>query len=496
MPIYWGDIHNHCGISYGYGSLENALANAQKQLHFCAVTGHAMWPDMPRDRENFGFVIDFHEKGFAKLAAQWDKVQETVEKANRPGDFVTFHSYEMHSSEFGDHHVLSPKPCPILNEKGPAELYEKLQPYGAMLIPHHVAYRQGYRGINWSAYDPARGPVVEVFSKHGCGMMDRAPYNYLHTMGPRDSRSTVVHGLNSGKRFGFTGSTDHHAGFPGSYGDGRVAVMADRLTRTAIIKALRARRCYCCTGDKIALDFRVGDAPFGRETDLKGPRPIRFSLRGADAFERVVVYKNGVPWRWFSALDLARAVEPKRYKVRFELGWGRSEESYAWNVGVRIKNGRLLGVEPCFRGRSILAPKPGDPDLSDVNKLDNAIETKTADAIAWRCESFANLSTQHSATSAMILEIEGDDATELACEVNAQQFTHALGDLKQGGFVHYEQPFASEAIVVHRAVPESEYVVSAEVTDDTDLSPGDFYFLEAIQFNGQAAWASPVWITE
>ena len=25
MNIYWGDLHNHCGITYGLGSLENAL---------------------------------------------------------------------------------------------------------------------------------------------------------------------------------------------------------------------------------------------------------------------------------------------------------------------------------------------------------------------------------------------------------------------------------------------------------------------------------------
>lgn len=24
MNIYWGDLHNHCGITYGFGSLENA----------------------------------------------------------------------------------------------------------------------------------------------------------------------------------------------------------------------------------------------------------------------------------------------------------------------------------------------------------------------------------------------------------------------------------------------------------------------------------------
>lgn len=46
MNIYFGDLHNHCGITYGFGSLENAIARAKSQLDFAAFTGHAMWPDM------------------------------------------------------------------------------------------------------------------------------------------------------------------------------------------------------------------------------------------------------------------------------------------------------------------------------------------------------------------------------------------------------------------------------------------------------------------
>ncbi len=47
LHAYYGDLHNHCGISYGHGSLEDALLNAREQLDFCSVTGHALWPDMP-----------------------------------------------------------------------------------------------------------------------------------------------------------------------------------------------------------------------------------------------------------------------------------------------------------------------------------------------------------------------------------------------------------------------------------------------------------------
>jgi len=36
MNIYFGDLHNHCSISYGFGSLENALNEASKHLDFFA----------------------------------------------------------------------------------------------------------------------------------------------------------------------------------------------------------------------------------------------------------------------------------------------------------------------------------------------------------------------------------------------------------------------------------------------------------------------------
>ena len=30
MNTYFGDLHNHCGITYGFGSLENAIKRAKK----------------------------------------------------------------------------------------------------------------------------------------------------------------------------------------------------------------------------------------------------------------------------------------------------------------------------------------------------------------------------------------------------------------------------------------------------------------------------------
>ena len=75
MSIYWGDLHNHCGITYGYGSQANALRRAAAHLDFCAVTGHAMWPDIMERNPETAFTIDFHEVGFKKLRDNWENVR-------------------------------------------------------------------------------------------------------------------------------------------------------------------------------------------------------------------------------------------------------------------------------------------------------------------------------------------------------------------------------------------------------------------------------------
>ena len=53
-------------------------------------------------------------------------------------------------------------------------------------------------------------------------------------MGPRQWEGTIQYGLELGNKFGIMASTDQHSGYPGSYGDGRIGVLAPSLTRDAI----------------------------------------------------------------------------------------------------------------------------------------------------------------------------------------------------------------------------------------------------------------------
>ena len=217
--LLWGDLHNHCGITYGFGSLQNALKIARSHLDFCCITGHAMWPDIYARTPETEFIVDFHREGFKKLLDHWDEIRAEMARQN-DGELVTFQSYEMHSSLYGDHHIISPDDTfPLIYRDSPARLVADCG-VRAIAVPHHIGYTPGYRGINWELYDQNISPCVEVCSKHGCAMSETAPYPYYHDMGPRDSRNTVYAGLRRGSRFCFLGSTDHHAGVPGSYADG------------------------------------------------------------------------------------------------------------------------------------------------------------------------------------------------------------------------------------------------------------------------------------
>ncbi|GGI44879.1 Tat pathway signal sequence [Paenibacillus marchantiophytorum] len=499
MKLYWGDLHNHCGITYGFGSLENALAAAKEQLDFCAIIGHAMWPDMPERTEELHFLVDFHTKGFAKLQSNWEHVRDTVKHWNVSHQFVTFQGYEIHSSEFGDHHVLSPSDeLPLVEAGSPAELVAMLSPLPVIAVPHHVGYTPGYRGANWEAFSEDNSPVVEVFSKHGCSMSDTSAYPYLHTMGPRDSRNTIVNAIQRGKKFSFAGSTDHHAGYPGSYGDGRVAVLAAEKTREAIWEALLARRTYAITGDKIECHFTVNGAVFGSEVKDNGRRHLCLDVKACDGIEKVTVYKNGKPWMIQHGIgsDPSQQLGNKhgKYKVRVEMGWGDLTEGYDWKGSACIDNGKLVTVETCFRGRSVLAPTPDMQDSPEINALGNKLISTTETEAQWTCTTFKNHSTLHPQTAALIFEMDGDLTSVLTVTANGRTIVYSIGELLEGSRSVHMKPHNSEAVLIHRAIPESEYNFVGEWTDDTKEFECDAYHVEVKQWNGQYAWISPVFV--
>lgn len=493
MNIYFGDLHNHCGISYGYGSLKNALTAAKQHLDFCAVTGHALWPDMFERNEDTAFIIDFHKKGFEKLEKNWENIKACIAAANEDGKFVTLQSFEMHSSQFGDHHILSPSDeLRLVKGNSPKEIISKIT-CEAIAIPHHIAYTPGYRGINWEHFDQSMSPVVEIYSKHGCGLDDIACEPYLHTMGPADGRNTARLGLVNGGKFGFVGSTDHHAGYPGSYGDGLTAVVAPELSRKAIWEAIKNRRTYAITGDRIKCDFSVNEEAFGRESETADNNNIVFEVEACDFIEKAVVYKNFEAVHAIHFEDFKKSkFTSGRCKVRVETGWGRKNQPYRWNMSLSINKGKIKSIEKCFRGRSVLAPREDKSYLDDINEIENKVLCKHSDSVEWICTTFKNPTTRHSGTCSIIFELEAEPNTIMEIEANGITKTILLSEILQRSESFHMHEYNSEACLIHRAVPENMYKI--ETATIQKARPGDFFHGVIKQLNGQTAWLSPVFM--
>jgi hypothetical protein len=362
-----------------------------------------------------------------------------------------------------------------------------------MLVPHHIGYMRGVRGTNWETYEGAHSPIVEIYSLHGCSESDEAPYPMLHTMGPRDSRSTARAGLERGHRFGLVASTDQHSGYPGSYGEGRVGVYARELTREAIWEALLARRTYAVTGDRIEASFAVNGELLGGETS-GSRREIAFEAVGSDFWDYAEVTKNGRVWRRWAPVPSGRALPAKRrarVKLRIEWGWARAEPPMQWELRADVDGGAIMGVETCFRGEPVLRH---DQVEGVAETVPHELLERGAAHVAWRSTTTGNYSTRHPTTQAIVLTLEATPGARLTLRGSGLDVSHTLGELLEGSRVHMTAGFASPAVRIHRAVPERDYTLRHTVVDASPERETDYYYLRLAQRNAQYAWLSPVWV--
>lgn len=490
LDIFFGDIHNHCDLSYGHGSLADALHNARLQLDFVSVIVHAVWPDLPTDDPKLAYLIDYHEEGFARAKANWAGYLQDTERANEEGEFVTFPGFEWHSIEYGDYCIYykdAQSNLPIIDAPDLESLRAKIRaiPCPTFLIPHHIGYRQGSRGINWQAFTNELSPVAEIFSFHGLSESSEGPYPYLHSMGPRHEHSTAQYGWEQGNIVGIVGSTDHHNAFPGSYGYGRMGVWAESCSRDAIWNAIQQRRTYVLTGDRIDLRFSLNDTLMGGISPANENRAISVHVVAGDCIDYIdVLHNNRIIHR--ESVMPQPATEGK-FKVYVEMGWGEQADAFDWDVSIAIDNGVLHDIEPRFRG---LEPTASDPDRDFAyTTLDYSMNR-----VHLTTKTYKNPSLHTAGTEGVALEIEGTPDTRIGMTINGQQQDLRLGDIMTGSRTFYTGGFVSPALCVHQAVPEGDYTHHLTFTHEHQTTERDWYYVRVRQRNNQWAWSSPIWI--
>ena len=490
LSVYFGDIHNHCNLSYGQGTFPEAIRNARQQLDFASVTLHAAWPDMPTDDPALDYLVDYHNHGFRKAAANWEEYVEQMDVINTPGEFITFPSYEWHSNTYGDHCVYykDSRGAAILDEPTLVALRTALQrsPSPGMMIPHHIGYQQGYRGINWTAFTEELSPVVEIMSFHGCSENCDGSVPYLHSMGPCDAGSSAHTGWAQEHIFGVVGSTDGHIAFPGSHGFGRMAVWAPELTRDAIWDAIQQRRTYALTGDRIQLAFALNGYPMGAVTPEADERRIEVFVRGGDAIDTIdLLFNNEVIQR---AAPLPQPADAGRFKLAMQVGWSENPDGTPWEVEIEVLDGILLDVEPRFVGY-----RPAD-NMDNPAYLPPQWHRPAPNQVNFQTYTYPNPTPTTSVCDGIAIEIEGDRQTRIAARVNGKLVEHRLQEILAGARTHYMGGFVSPALSFRRAVPSGDYEHHLSFSHRPASTQRDWYTVRVRQRNNQWAWSSPIWV--
>ena len=525
---FWGELHTHSDRSDGNGRPEDCFAIARSHLDFWALADHAF------DDEVFYVAPDsesMRRRGadWRRLNVDpdaWPEIQELCRSHEAPGEFIPFLAYEWTNFQYGHHNVYYlDYDQPIRIPPTLPELYESLRGVEALVIPHHTGYAPGACGKNWDYHDESRSPFVEIYSVHGSSEEPGGIRPLLtggSWMGPGCDGGSVQEGLARGLKLGIIASSDAHGDHPGAYDLGLVAAYAEELTRASLWRALKAKRIYGTTGDRIALDFSIDGHPMGSTIRHAGPRHIELNVTAWDQIDRIDILKNNkllhcvvepggsegraLRWAGEAGRESARGSggaqrPPERLRFQLEWGWDRRQPN-DWTIHLNTPTGRILQAIPCYRNRV-------------ETRVGRGITHHTESSCTWTSHTIqvGGAAPSRRFADAIWLEIECPlDAPlhfTLSTQTHQQSITLTPQDIISRSTLVYMDPFPATNNGNHWAKMETLakcHILQGHLTDhltvclqweDTaPINPGHtgFYYARVTQKNGHRAWSSPIWV--
>ena len=136
---------------------------------------------------------------------------------------------------------------------------------------------------------------IRVFCKYAVKAGAKNAPGLLNVHGwmglPAIDESYVQDGWAAGYVIGTVSGSDDHVAQPGKRGGGLTAVMAESLTRESILDAIRERRTYATTGDRIILDFWINGKPMGSVIEPSSEVNIRARVIGTAPIRKIEILR-------------------------------------------------------------------------------------------------------------------------------------------------------------------------------------------------------------
>jgi hypothetical protein len=327
--LLWGDLHMHSNLSGCSLGARFHCTELEEKFRFC------------RDAADLDFALNTDHDSMRDH--EWYRNRNAAHFHNLPGHFIAFHGYEWTCSHFDDkpnyghYNILYKEDGPMLrtldeDANSVQAIAAALSREDALAIPHHPG--DNAHPLDWNAFDPDFAPLVEIFQVRGSYEYDNCPMHPQLWGRNVVRKHSVQYGLNRGFDFGFTAGGEHE-------GVGVTGVYAAAFTREGIFNALRERRTFGTTGDRIVVDFRLGQTPMGGRLHIAAPTVKgALTVLGTDRITSIRLVCNG---------RMVREWEPEALSVTLEweeaLPAGRRTYYYAV---IAQRNGEMAWSSPIF----------------------------------------------------------------------------------------------------------------------------------------------------
>jgi hypothetical protein len=282
-----------------------------------------------------------------------------------------------------------------------------------------------------------------------------------------------------GCKVGILGNGDDHTGRPGacyatdihySVRGGLTCILATELTREGIWEALKARRTYATTGERIYLSIHCETHHMGEEFITSRKPVLDVEVIGTGALYSIEVLRGAellFSYPFFSANEYLL----NRIRIAWSGALSKTHGREAdWDGSLRIERGR-------FRSVSHFA----------FDNWRHGIKSRSEFAISWRSTTSGDL-------DGLILDVDGNENTRLVFESKPVTFAFELNQLKEGpiirnaGGVDQKVEFSLLPAV---SGPQRANFSFKDSQPREGLNP---YYLRVVQEDGEMAWSSPLYV--